>query len=60
MTIYIDRLTKLNMKTLKYRRIEYDLITFFKLVNNDTTIDSQTFFKLYYNNYSLRGNNRNY
>ena len=39
------------MKTLKYRRIEYDLITFFKLVNNDTTFDSQTFVKPYENNY---------
>ena len=48
------------MKTLEYRRIEYDLITFFKLVNNGTTIDSQTFFKPYENNYSLRGNNRKY
>ena len=34
------------MKTLEYRRIEYNLITFFKLVNNDTTIDSQTFLNL--------------
>ena len=31
------------MKTLEYRGMEYDLITFFKL---------------YENNYSLRGNNR--
>ena len=57
---YIDRLTKLSMKTLEYRRIKHDLITFFKLVNNDTTIDSQTFFKPYKNNYSVRGNNRKY
>ena len=34
------------MKTLEYRRIGYDLITFFKLDNNDTTIGSQTFFNL--------------
>ena len=43
---YIDRLTKLNIKTLEYRIIEYDLITFFKLVNNDTTTNSQTFLKI--------------
>ena len=43
---YIDRRTKLTMKILEYRRIEYNLITFFKLVNNDTTIDSQTFLNL--------------
>ena len=49
------------MKTLEYRIIEYDLITFFKLVNNyTTTIDSQTLFIPYKNNYSLRGNNRKY
>ena len=48
------------MKTLEYRRIEYDKITFFKLVNNDTTFDSQTFVKPYENNYSLRGNIRKY
>ena len=57
---YIDRLTKLNMKTLEYKRVEYDLITFFKLVNKKTTIDSQTFFLIYINNYSLRGKNRKY
>ena len=34
------------MKTLEYRKIEYDLITFFKLVSNDTTIDSQNFSNL--------------
>ena len=45
------------MKTLEYIRIKYNLIIFFKLVNNETTIDSQTFFKPYKNNYSL---NRKY
>ena len=44
------------MKTLEYIRIKYNLIIFFKLVNNETTIDSQTFFKPYKNNYSLRSN----
>ena len=29
-----------------YRRLEFDLITFFKLINNETTIDSQTFLSL--------------
>ena len=47
------------MKTLEYKRVEYDLITFFKLVNKKTTIDSQTFFLIYINNYSLRGKNKN-
>ena len=57
---YIDRLTNLNMKTLEYRRVEYDLITFFKMVSNKTSIYSQMFFKLSINNYSLRRNNRKY
>ena len=30
------------------------------MVNNETFIDSQTFFKHYKNNYSLRGNDRRY
>ena len=43
---YIERLTKLNMKTLEYRKIDYDLINFFKLVSNDTTIGSHIFLKI--------------
>ena len=59
-TSYIDRLTKLSIKTLQYRRTEYDLITFFKLLKNDIIINSQTFLKPYKFNYLLRGNNKKY
>ena len=31
-TSYLDRLTKLKIKSLEYRRLEFDLIQFFKLV----------------------------
>ena len=31
------------MTTSDYKRIEYNLNSFFKLVNNDATVDSQTF-----------------
>ena len=48
------------MKTLEYRIIDYNLINFFKLVKNDITIDSQTFFNRYKSNKSFRGNNRIY
>ena len=30
-TSYLDRLTKLNIKSLEYRRIESDLIIFFQI-----------------------------
>ena len=57
-TCYLDRLAKLNIKSLEYRRIQFDLITFFKLVNDETTIIFQTYFEPYKNNYLLRGNNK--
>lgn len=44
-TSYLDRLTKLNIKSLEYRRLEFDLITFFKLVNDETTINIQSIFE---------------
>ena len=57
-TCYLDRLAKLNIKSLEYRRIEFDLITFFKLVNTETTINLETIFERYKNDYLLRGNNK--
>ena len=59
-TCYLDRLAKLNIKSLEYRRIEFDLITFFKLVNTETTINLETIFERYKNNYLLRGNNKKF
>ena len=38
---YLDRLTKLNIKSLQYRRLEFDLITCFKLVNGETKTNIQ-------------------
>ena len=37
-TSYLDRLTKLNIKSLEYRRVELYIISFFKVVNDETTI----------------------
>ena len=59
-TSYLDRLTKLNIKTLEYRRIKFDLITFFKIVNSETTINLKNFFEPYKTNYLLRGNNKKF
>jgi len=53
-TSYLDRLAKLNIKSLEYRKLEFSLITFFKLVNTETTINLQIIFEPYKNNYLLR------
>ena len=42
-TSYLGRLTKLKIKSLEYWILEFDLITFLKLVNDETTINMQPF-----------------
>ena len=59
-TSYFDRLSKLGIKSLEYRRIEFDLITFFKLINCETTFNLQSIFEPYKSTYLLRGNNRKF
>ena len=54
---YHDRLTKNNIKLLEYK-IEFDLITFFKLINGETTISMQSIFKSCRNNYLMRENSK--
>ena len=44
------------MKSLEYRILEFDLITFFKLVNGETTINIQLIFEPYRTICLLRGN----
>ena len=44
-TSYLDKLTKLNIKSLEYRRLEFDLSTFLKLINSETTINIQSIFE---------------
>ena len=41
---YSDRLTTLNLPSLKYRRIRGDMITVYKLIHNMFAIDSSDFF----------------
>ena len=57
-TSYTDRLIKLKIKSLEYKRLEFDLITFFKLLNGENTIEMNNIFKSYEKNYLLRGNNK--
>ena len=54
---YIDKLTKLNIRSLGYRRLEYKLTTF-KLVKGETTTNIQSIFKLYTTNNLLRENSK--
>ena len=45
-TSYLDSLRKLRIKSIEYRRFEFDLITFFKLVIGETTIEIQPIFEI--------------
>ena len=46
-TSYTDRLIKLRINSLEYRRLEFDLITLFKIANGETTIEFNNIFKSY-------------
>ena len=46
-TSYTDRLIKLKTKSFMYRRLEFDLITLFELVNGETTIEFNDIFYFY-------------
>ena len=59
-TSYFDRLSKLGIKSSEYGRIEFDLITFLKLINYQTTINLQSIFEPYKSTYLLRVNNRKF
>lgn len=53
---YEDRLYKLNIKSLKHRRIIYDLILIYKIINNISDIKFSDHFVYRSNPYNLRGN----
>ena len=46
-TFYFGRIVKLNLKSLEYWKLEFDLITLFKLVNGGTRINFDNFYKSY-------------
>ena len=51
---YSDRLTKLNLLSLQSRRVRFDLITLFKMINNLSDLNFDSFFIIKYYPYSLR------
>ena len=53
--LYQERLNVLELKSLEVRRIEYDLILLYKLVNGLVDMDSDGFFT--YNQNNTRGHN---
>ena len=57
-TSYLQRLVKLNLKYLEYRRLEFDLIILSKVVNGETTVNYDIFMYLTKKQYILRGNSK--
>ena len=51
---YSDRLTKLNLPSLQCRRVRFDLITMFKIINNMSNLNFDSFFVIKYYPYPLR------
>ena len=51
---YSDRLSKLNINSLEYRRLEFDLILTFKICHNLCDLNFYEFFKLRKIRYNLR------
>ena len=54
---YLERLKKLKLPSLKFRRTRGDLIQAFKIINKLDNIDRDNFFTL--NNYSVTRNSQN-
>ena len=54
-TSYKDRLIKLNLKTLEYRRAVFDLIILFKIVNGQSNLKFSDYFVTRMSPYHLRG-----
>ena len=57
-TSYQQRLEMLNLKTLQYRRVVFDLILVFKIINNLIDIESKDFFTFQKSQYNLRRHNQ--
>ena len=57
-TSYNDRLVKLGLKSLEYRRWEIDLFTLYKIINGNYKVFFSQFFSFSHKKYHLRGNNR--
>ena len=55
---YNDRLIKLGLQSLEYRRWEFDLLTLYKIINGKYKVFFNQFFSFSQNSYDLRGNNK--
>lgn len=53
---YPDRLKKINLLSLQHRRIKFDLILMFKIINNLSELKFEDYFYFQKCNYSLRNN----
>ena len=54
---YTDRLHKLNINTLEYRRVEYDLILLYKICHNLSDLNFHDYFVYRCTGYNLRQHN---
>ena len=52
---YTDRLRQVNMKSLEYRRLYFDLMFMFRIVNGLAGMNFSNYFKFVENPYTLRG-----
>ena len=58
-TSYSDRLYKLNLRSLEYRRVSFDLVFMFKIIHNISGLQFSDFLKYRPQNYILRNNINN-
>ena len=56
-TSYNDRMIKFGLKSLEYRRWEFDLLILYKIINGKYKSFFDQFFNFSQNKYQLRGNN---
>ena len=54
-TDYMHRLYMLDLKSLQYRRAEFDIVLVYKIVNQFIDLDFNNFFSLRKSTYNLRG-----
>ena len=55
---YKDRLYKLNINSLEYRRVEFDLLFLYKLLNDLLDISANDFFYFYETHHNTRSHNK--
>ena len=53
-TSYEDRIYKLNLKTLEYRRKEIDLVMVYRIMNNLVDLQLEDFYEMYVSTYKTR------